>query len=301
MKVAFVNVWGGFSLDDNFFTNVIKEIYPSAEFDLGLNDKKYDLAISLMPNFACHNPVDMKNISCKKLCFTGESYSFLEHTPHCDAYIGFDYPEDMPSDIKYMRFPLYALYHCDHMRRYKCSSYDELREKFFIQSPKEKFSAVVSNPGNAFRTSIIKYLVKNSLCDSGGSVENNVGEIGWSFDAKFNFSANCKYALAFENTAKKGYITEKIYEAFMVGSVPYYWGAPDIHEEFNPDSYFTFDASTEEKMQESIKLMVERLDENVLYHTMRNCDPFTGFKSENYIKNGKEIMKNFIQELMETK
>lgn len=302
LKICYVNTWGGFETETCFFSRVIKEIDPKTEFHEGYNSSDYDLVISLMPNTIHGNQrVDLKNIKNKKLCFTGESYPIFEHTPFCDAYIGFDYEEDVPKDLKYMRYPLYTLYHYDHLNRYNVSSFEELRNKFIVKNPKKKFSAVVSNPNNRFRKSLIEHLVRNNFCDSGGAVANNIGEIGWSFDAKMNLCASCMYGIAFENVQKKGYITEKIYEALMVGAVPYYWGAPDITQEFNPNSYFIFDASSQEKANQSLQEMTQRLEDLDLFETMRNVDPFTGFKSEKYIKNGKEIMKNFILEVLNTK
>jgi hypothetical protein len=37
-----------------------------------------------------------------------------------------------------------------------------------------------------------------------------------------------------ENCREEGYFTEKILDAFRCGSVPVYWGAPDIERYFDP-------------------------------------------------------------------
>ncbi len=37
-----------------------------------------------------------------------------------------------------------------------------------------------------------------------------------------------KFALCFENSILKGWITEKIFDCFFAGTVPVYWGAPDV-------------------------------------------------------------------------
>ncbi len=39
---------------------------------------------------------------------------------------------------------------------------------------------------------------------------------------------NYKFAICFENSVLKGWITEKIFDCFFAGTVPVYWGAPDI-------------------------------------------------------------------------
>ena len=37
-----------------------------------------------------------------------------------------------------------------------------------------------------------------------------------------------KFYLAFENSQSPGYVTEKLWQALKMGSVPIYWGAQDI-------------------------------------------------------------------------
>ncbi len=46
-----------------------------------------------------------------------------------------------------------------------------------------------------------------------------------------------KFALCFENSILKGWITEKIFDCFFAGTVPIYWGAPDI-ENYIPINCF---------------------------------------------------------------
>lgn len=43
-----------------------------------------------------------------------------------------------------------------------------------------------------------------------------------------------KFYLAFENSQNQGYVTEKVWQALVMGAIPIYWGAPDI-DEFLPD------------------------------------------------------------------
>ena len=40
--------------------------------------------------------------------------------------------------------------------------------------------------------------------------------------------AQYRFALCFENSVLKGWITEKLFDCFFAGTVPVYWGAPDI-------------------------------------------------------------------------
>lgn len=57
-------------------------------------------------------------------------------------------------------------------------------------------------------------------------------------ESKLATLKNFKFNLCFENyTGQNGYITEKIFDSFMAGSIPVYWG-PDNIEEYIPSSVF---------------------------------------------------------------
>ncbi len=43
--------------------------------------------------------------------------------------------------------------------------------------------------------------------------------------------AKYKFSLCFENSVLKGWITEKIFDCFFAGTIPVYWGAPDVTEQ----------------------------------------------------------------------
>ena len=45
------------------------------------------------------------------------------------------------------------------------------------------------------------------------------------------------FALCFENQILKGWITEKIFDCLFCGTIPVYWGAPDI-EDVIPEECF---------------------------------------------------------------
>lgn len=46
--------------------------------------------------------------------------------------------------------------------------------------------------------------------------------------SKSSTIAQYRFALCFENSMLKGWITEKMFDCFFAGTVPVYWGAPDI-------------------------------------------------------------------------
>jgi len=58
-------------------------------------------------------------------------------------------------------------------------------------------------------------------------------------DAKDEFFLNRphKFMLVYENTPYRYYCTEKLMDAFLVGSMPIYMGDPRVGEDWNPDSF----------------------------------------------------------------
>ena len=54
---------------------------------------------------------------------------------------------------------------------------------------------------------------------------------------KIDFLASYKFTIAFENRSADFYTTEKIVHPFLVGSIPIYWGCPQIAEYFNPQAF----------------------------------------------------------------
>jgi hypothetical protein len=51
-------------------------------------------------------------------------------------------------------------------------------------------------------------------------------------DDKWDGLAPFKYSIAFENTVAEGYITEKLFDCWVAGALPLYFGAPDVEKHF---------------------------------------------------------------------
>jgi hypothetical protein len=60
---------------------------------------------------------------------------------------------------------------------------------------------------------------------------------GLAFDEKLIVMSQFKFAVCFENCSFPGYLTEKLFDCFLAGCIPIYYGAPDIHD-FVPSGAF---------------------------------------------------------------
>lgn len=63
------------------------------------------------------------------------------------------------------------------------------------------------------------------------------GPLGTETETKLNTMHQFKFSICFENCNFPGYITEKIFDSFLSGCIPVYYGAPDITN-FIPEETF---------------------------------------------------------------
>ncbi|URE09737.1 Glycosyltransferase family 10 (fucosyltransferase) [Musa troglodytarum] len=81
-----------------------------------------------------------------------------------------------------------------------------------------------------------------------------------------------KFVLAIENTMAESYVTEKLYYALDAGSVPIYFGAPDVESFVPPHS--VIDGSKFRSMEELATYVKGVADDPVAYseyHAWRRC------------------------------
>ena len=97
-------------------------------------------------------------------------------------------------------------------------------------------TAVVSNPNrDGACARLFDLLSAHKPVASGGKWRNSFG--GKRVDDKRAFLRMGKFTLACENSAVPDYVTEKIVDAFAARTVPIYWGAPNVAEDFNPAAF----------------------------------------------------------------
>ncbi len=262
LYVKFFPFWDGFKEDDNFIANILKE--------------KFELVYSDTPDFLFCPISSEQQIYYRdavKILFTSENL--------CPDFNMFDYAigfERMEYGDRYLRLPVFYLYEesCKLMEK-KHIIYKEPQNKFcnFIYSNenadtiREDFFQLLSN--------------KYKKVDSGGRYKNNL----WDKEPvknKLEFQKSYKFSIAFENSAHRGYITEKIVDAFAAGTIPIYWGAPDIKDFFNEKSFINVrDYNSLEDVIERVrevdaddnefrKMLAEPayISEQVMYDTMRS-------------------------------
>jgi hypothetical protein len=275
IKINFVDFWGGFVNNDNFFYNLLIQ-----DYDVEISDDPDVLFFSVFGNRHL-------NYNCTKVFFTGENIppNFSE----CDYAFTFDYLDDERN----YRLPLYVLYD---NKNVKC--YSRITEPKIITPAlaKRKFcNYVVSNGGCRMRNLFIEKLSEYKPLDSGGRWQNNVGG---AVRDKIAFQNQYKFSIAFENDAYRGehngYTTEKIVESMVAVSMPLYWGNPVVNLEFNTESFVSFyDFGNIDKMIDYIKYL-DNNDDAYLAKLAKNWHYLNEIPRNNRHENIKEFLHKVI-------
>ena len=151
---------------------------------------------------------------------------------------------------RYFKFPIFLWYNIKAIKQF--------REKALNNPNRTKFcSAVISNGGmDKFRIKFINELNKYKEIDMGGSFLNNVGG---PVKDKIKFLSSYKFSIAMENSEGDGYVSEKIFDSFISGTIPIYYGDYTIDEYINPKSFILI--KNEENIEKKINYIKE-IDQN---------------------------------------
>jgi len=225
LKISFAQFWGHFD-KENIFLPILQK-----HFDVEIDDKNPDVLFYSV--YAAENIASKYN--CKKIFFC------LEHWHDPKFKIPHDFSIRQNSHTKTnFNLPGWQYYYLWGQEKYKEALYNRIRHQEF-----DRFcSFTVSNPGNFWRNNAFKLLNNYKRVHSYGSVMNNSSELKkidtdfWreGKDEFFN-SVSHKFSICCENIPSKSGVTEKLMDAFLVGSLPIYTGAHKVAEDFNEKAF----------------------------------------------------------------
>lgn len=219
LRLAFTDFWNGFDPRANYFTDLLAP--------------HYQIEISDRPEYVIYSRFGRRFLDhdCPRICYIGEPShpNFYE----CDYALSFDYPHLGRGGRSY-RLPHYVFYG-DPAQLVRPDGYDPAA----VLAQKTKFCNFVYRrssglAGHQCRLRFFERLSRYKPVDSGGGLLNN---IGGPVRDKIAFIRDHKFTIAFENTAQPGYVTEKLFEPFLAGSLPIYWGHRLVTRDFTPGSF----------------------------------------------------------------
>jgi hypothetical protein len=174
----------------------------------------------------------------------------------------FDYILTYDSELL-KRSKKYIKYVVGQSRVYEPKIYDKTKMVSMIASNKQ------ITEGHRFRHEISNRLSKKYNIDMWGSGYK-------SFDSKLSPLSDYYFTVSVMNSKIDNFFTEVIVDNFMLGTIPIFWGCPNINEYFDERGIITFDT-------------IDELDEILSRLTINDY-----FSRIEYIKNNFEIAKKYV-------
>ena len=159
---------------------------------------------------------------------------------------------------------------------------------------------VVRNGGSQTRNIFMRKLSRQyKQVDCCGPFENNVGHLAPEDETEYGdryypYLQQYKFMICFENTKKKNYVTEKLLNAYAAGTIPIYWGTPDVLNWFNPKAFLYLEDETEEAMDRLIERIKEIDQKEELYQSIFNEPLLKEIPEVFKIENLREKIKNVL-------
>jgi len=186
------------------------------------------------------------------------------------------YTENRIPDLNKADYAI-GFFHINYLDRFYKRSYiididifNIIRKKYIFRNQKKKFcAAVISNKNAYFRNKIINELSKYKKVDMGGKYMNN---INGNVKNKIEFLSNYKFSIAMENSEGDGYTSEKIYQSYISGTIPIYFGNYMIDEYFNPKSFILI--ISEKDLYNKIKFIKKIDNDDKLYKSILKKNVF---------------------------
>jgi len=263
LKLGFIDTFG--TVPD-FFISLLSE-----EFDIIRDDINPDYLFFCDENFGQQNHF-FNDKNTIKIFFTGENRRYFNYACH------FALTSDHDDNFRHFRFPGYAthLNYFMHNGTNKFHSIEELKKIKILNNSLKKYfcSFIVRNGQCSERNNMFHLLSKYKKIDSAGSLFNNMNYIvGPNVSDKINFLSERKFSLVYENSSYPGWVTEKLPDALMAGTIPIYWGSPTVALDFNTKAFISrHDFDSDEEM---INRIIELDNDDDQYNEMLSQPMFT--------------------------
>ena len=195
--------------------------------------KYYEVELSDNPDYVFYNDSSYEHLKydCIKIFYTGENIH--PNFNFCDYAISFDY---LDFADRHYRLPLYLVTIFYNQKEIEHAGDTDFITPIIItkkdlEKKTEFCSFVYSNYlADETRKIFFNKLNQYKKVNAGGKYLNNIGK---RIKNKLEFETTHKFSIAFENSSRSGYTTEKIVNSLAAKTIPIYFGNPDIHKEFN--------------------------------------------------------------------
>ena len=140
-----------------------------------------------------------------------------------------------------------------------------IQERNILIHPKNKLVSMIYSDKSS---GLLGYRLRHAIAKKYSNIIDLFGS-GSPNPVKFKEEALCDYrfTIVIENVADNNYFTEKIVDPLLVGTVPIYWGCPNIDDFFDSRGILNFTNGDFEKIFSELS---EELYQKTLPHAKKN-------------------------------
>lgn len=259
LSVSFHNFWRGFVAEGSFFARALAQ-----SFNVEIVNAGNDLQISSvygarpLPAISTGRPL--------RVWWTGEVED--PRAQIFDLYFGFR-PQTSILGKRWFRYPLWITY-IDWWDPTSVYHIDRLVGPRRMTERKRFCNFVYSNE-TSIRAEFFLWLNEARPVGSYGRVLNKSGNRVEGRQGKMAILADSTFTIAFENQFASGYVTEKLVEPLLAGSIPIYWGAAEAKTDFNPDAFVY--AEDFASMQDLVRYVLRLADSSDALTALASAPP----------------------------
>ncbi len=225
LSLSFHNFWRHFVPQTSFFFRALQQ-----SFDVTLAPIGRDLQISSV--FGNEQLPVVDGIRPLRVWWTGEEK--VPQSQIFDLYFGFR-PKIAILGRRWHRFPLWIT---------DIDWWDEKSPRHYsnllappVPAKRSRFCNFIFSSEPSIRTEFFFRLNEARPVDSVGRLLNNREWRPPDRAGKLAVLRDSTFTIAFENQMSPGYVTEKLLEPLLVGSIPIYWGAAEAKDDFNREAF----------------------------------------------------------------
>ena len=150
---------------------------------------------------------------------------------------------------------------------------------------------------NNIRGDLFRLLSQYKRVEAGGSYLNNMPDgqtVKMRDGSKFALQKKCKFTLCGESLMNEGFITEKIFDAFLADTIPIYYGSSTISDIINKNAYI--DIRNYDNLEDVVERIIELdKDDNKYLEVLR--PPV--FVKEDYVEKKIEELERFLRNIFD--
>jgi len=218
-----------------------------------------------------------KGFNGKFVVLCGEQKCYDKIPPYVDLYLGPPVQKSKTPQIPffYAQFGYWrARYKAnvnknsaigEHFLRYTSSNCGHPRDKVFRQ--------------------LTRFFKDLELPVADGACENNTPKRHGNWGQNV-LPSKYRFELSMDKVISKGFVTEKIVNAFMSGAIPIYWGSKEVFELFNKDAFIYYDINNPQPSLDKILYLEQN---RTAYKEMKSRTMFAVGALEKYFSFSDEI------------